>query len=224
MVLATQDRASSVQGVCLRVSRLNAAGTIPTGVDSTYVMDRFVDAHYTPTLGGGTSIELQGANGNMIVNYTTKDVLQRAEITVNIADPDPQFKEILVGGTVFIDNTVPASPVAVGWAPALPGTVSNPNGSALEVWSNAISGGRRAATLSFLRYVFPRTFLDPTGDHAFENGVMGQGFSGFGQENPGFGAGPDSTAGNAWLWTSDRPYQHARVASAPTGINNYVAV
>lgn len=220
MTLPTQDRASAVQGVALRATRCNADGTLKVGLDSAYVMDRFVTATYTPAFEGGNQINLQGANGNMLVNYSTKSTLLRTEITLAVADPDPQFNEIIAGGTVFVDNTVPLAPVAVGWAPAAEGVVSNPNGCALEVWANAITGGRRAAVLPYLQYVFPRVYLDPTGDHAFENGVMGQEFSGYGESNTGFADGPD---GN-WDWTTARPYQHSRVATAPTGINGYQAV
>lgn len=216
----TQDYASSVQGVALRATRLNADGTLQTGADASYVMERMVTAGYTPAYDGGTTINLQGANGNMLVSYQTKNTLLRTDMTVAIADPDPEFSEIMSGGTIFTDDTVPLAPVAVGWAPAAEGVVSNPNGTALEIWSNAITQGRRAAIRPFNHYVFPRVYLDPTGDHTFENGVMGNEFTGYGESNTGFADGP---AGD-WAWTSDRPYQHARVDTAPTGVNGYVAV
>jgi hypothetical protein len=220
MTVPTYDRASAVMGVALRVSRLNADGTIKTGADASYVMDRFVTVSYTPVLDGGTTINLQAANGNMLVNYQTKNTLQRVDISLSLAEPDPEFLEMVAAGTIFVDDTIPASPKAVGWGPEAVGIVSNPNGCALEVWSLAIQGGRRASVNPFLEYVFPRVYLDPTGDRAFENAVQAQPFSGYGESNPNFLDGPDSS----WDWSSDRPYQFARVATAPTGINGYQAV
>src|SRR4051812_47340576 len=123
MPVPTQDRASSVQGVALRVTKCNADGTLTSGAQTSYAMNRFVTATYTPAYEGGTSIQLQGADGSMLVNYQTKNVLLRTDLTLAVADPDPQFNEIVAGGTVFIDNTVPLSPVAVGWAPAAQGVV-----------------------------------------------------------------------------------------------------
>lgn len=216
----TQDYASSVQGVALRATRLNADGTLQNGADASYVMERFVSVGYTPAYDGGTSINLQGANGAMLVSYQTKNVLLRADMTIGIADPDPEFSEIMSGGTIFTDDTTPNAPVSVGWTPAPSGTVSNPNGTALEVWSNAIAGGRRATVRPYHHYVFPRVYVDPTGDRSFENGVMGNEFSGYSEGNPGFADGPTGD----WEGTSDNPYQHMRVATAPTGINGYVAV
>lgn len=216
----TQDYASSVQGIALRATRLNVNGTLQTGPDAAYVMNRFVTVSYTPAYGGGTSIELQGANGAMLVSYQTKNVLMRTDMSLAVADPDAEWSEIVAGGTIFTDDTVPLAPKSIGWAPAPTGQVSNPNGTALEVWSNAIAGGRRSTVNPYHWYVFPRVYLDPDGDHAFDNGVMGQQFSGYGESNPGFGDGPD---GN-WDWTSDGPYQHVRFDSAPVGINGYQAV
>jgi hypothetical protein len=216
----TQDYASSVQGVALRATRLNADGTLKSGPDASYVMERFVSVGYTPAYDGGTAINLQGANGAMLVSYQTKNVLLRADMTVSIADPDPEFSEIMCGGTIFTDDTDPVNPISVGWAPAPSGTVSNPNGAALEVWSNAISGGRRATVRPYYHYVFPRVLVDPTGDREFANSVQGNEFSGYSESNPGFADGPTGD----WEFTSDLPYQYARVSAAPTGVNGYVAV
>lgn len=219
----TQDYASSVQGIALRATRLNADGTTQVGPEASYVLTRFVSASYTPAMGGGTEISLQGANGDMLVNYQTRNRLLRTDLAVNVADPDPEWSEIVSGGTIFTDDTDAANPVTIGWAPPAEGTDGNPNGAALEIWSNAISGGRRATVRPFNHYLFPRVYLDATGDHAFENGVMGQAFSGYGESNPGFGNGPVATGDpTEWTWSSDRPYQHVRVDTVPTG-NGYVA-
>lgn len=211
--MAQTSRASSVQGVALRVTRLNADGTPGSGDNASYILNRLVTVSYTPEYSGGQTIDQQLANGEFSTNYQTPDVFQRITVAMQIADPDPEFSEIAAGGTIFTDGVTEE---AIGWSPEDTGEIAVPNGVALEVWSLAIEGNRRALTNPYFLYLFPRVYLHASADKTFENSVLNWSFEGFGDSNPNFGAG----AGD-WQWTSDRPYQHARVASAPTGINGY---
>jgi hypothetical protein len=65
--------------------------------------------------------------------------------------------------------------------------------------------------------MFPRLYLHPSDDSTFENDVLSWNFTGWGTDNPVFaGTGVDG-----WEWDTDRPYQYARVASAPLDVNAY---
>lgn len=215
--MTQSSRASSVQGVALRVTRLNADGTPATGQDAAYILNRFVTVTFTPEYTGGQTIDQQAANGTFTTNYQTPDVFQRVTLSMQISDPDPEFSEIAAGGTIFTDPEAPED--AIGWAPEDTGEIAVPNGVGLEVWSNAIEGGRRSATLPFFYWLFPRVYLHASNDKAFENAVLNWSFSGYGEGNPSFGAGVGD-----WAWTSDQPYQHVRAKVAPTGINGYQVV
>lgn len=217
---ASLAKTSSVQGVALRVTRLAADGKAVPGTDNAYTMNRFVTVTFTPVYDGANTIQQQLANGNFAVTYQTSDVFQRIEASIQIAGPDPEFNEIAMGGTILRDD----DDVAVGWAPTATGEIDQPNGVALEVWSYAISGGRQAVVRPFYHWMFPRLFLHPSDDSTLENDVLAWNATGWGNDNPNFaGTGVDRGAAG-WAWDTDRPYQYARVASAPINVNAYEVV
>jgi hypothetical protein len=209
-------KTSSVQGVALRVTKLDAAGKAVTGSSSAYTMNRFVTATFTPVYDGANTIQQQQANGNFAVTYQTSDVFQRIECSVQIAGPDPEFNSIAVGGTLLKD----ATQVVVGWSPTATGAIDQPNGVALEVWSYAISGGRQAVVNPFYQWMFPRLFLHPSDDRTIENDVMAWNMAGWGNDNPSFAG----TGVPGWIWPTDRPYQYARVATAPINVNGFEVI
>lgn len=211
------EKTSSVQGIAMRVTRLNANGTAVTGLKSAYVMNRFVSVSYKSLYSGGTKIEQQTADGNFAVTYQTSDIFQHIEATVMIAGPDPEFNEIAMGGSLLLD----VAGSTVGWKPTPTGQIDQPFGVALEVWSYAISGGRQAVDRPYYHWMFPRLYLHPsTGDKKLENAVLGWDADGWGNSNPAFAG----TGAADWLWPTDRPYQYARVATAPININAYEVV
>jgi hypothetical protein len=213
------SKTSSVQGVALRVTRLDATGKAVTGTKNAYTMNRFVTVTFTPVYDGSNNIQQQLANGNFSVTYTTSDIFQRIECSLQIAGPDPEFNEIAMGGTLLTD----AGGTTVGWAPVSPGQVDQPNGCSLEVWSYAISGSRQATDRPFYYWMFPRVFLHPTDDKTIENDVLNWSAGGWGNENPNF-AGSGVGGATGWQWPTDKPYQYARVSSAPLNVNAYEVV
>lgn len=211
----SQDNAASVNGVAVRVTRLAADGTPATGPSGSYVMSAFVSVQFTPELEAGDEFTQKTANGAVCVTYKTPDTLKRVTLNVAICEPDPEFTEILAGGTILS-----ASGNSVGYAAPTIGVDPNPNGAALEVWSLAIQDGKRANTNPYFHWVFPYVRLTPSGDRTIENGLLANTFSGEGAGNAGFGSGPAAD----WPFTSDRAYAWARTGTAPTGVNGYVTV
>lgn len=275
--------AASVQGVATRVCRLGANGAPTTGATASYVMPAFIRVSFTPEYEEGEEIQEKSADGNLCVYYKALDTLKRVNLEVAICEPDPEFTEILAGGTLLAATTGTAStlssaaaagattiqvganigigsftiatetiyvyqvtgtvapftaylqapltgahtsttavtPVStnIGWAAPLTGTTGNTNGCGLEVWSHAVRDSRRAPNLPYFRWVFPYVQLRPTGERAIENGLMANVFSGFGLGNSSFTDGP----ANDWSFVSDRAYQYAREATAPS-TRGYVTV
>src|SRR5438309_6889958 len=178
--------ASSVQGVALRVTRLQSSGAAMTGTTAAYTMNRFVSAQFTPVYAGSNNIRQQLANGNFAVTYQTSDVFQNVTVTLSIAGPDPEFNEIAVGGTLITDPNGGGPSTVVGWKPTAVGAADVPNGVALEIWSYAISGSRPATDYPFYHWVLPRVFLHPSNNMTVDNNVMGWEATGWGNDNPNF--------------------------------------
>ena len=212
-----QDYAASVQGVAIRVCRLDAAGAPVTGAATlgpAYVTSGFTRVAFTPEYEEGDEITEKNAAGAVCVTYKAPDTLKRVTLELAICEPDPELSELISGGTLLTSGGQ-----SVGYAAAQTGADANPNGVGLEVWSYAISNGKRASVNPYFRWVFPYAQLRLTGDRTIENGLLATVFSGFGLGNANFGDGP----GGDWAYTSDRAYQYARDAAAPSGVG-YVAV
>lgn len=107
-----QDYASSIQGVACRVTRLQADGSLTTGANASYVMQAFTRVSFTPEFEEGEDITEKSANGNVCVSFRTNDTLKRVTLELAICEPDPEFTEILAGGTLLAGATGTAATVS----------------------------------------------------------------------------------------------------------------
>ena len=217
-----QNYAASVQGVAIRVSRLDATGKPVVSPTGSYVMNAFLRTSFTPEYEEGERITEKNASGAVCVDFKAPDTLQRVTLELAICNPDVELTEMLAGGTLLVASGV-APQDNIGYAAPEAGVDSNPNGCGLEVWSLAIQGAKRATSLPF----FPSVQMRPTGDRTMENGLMANVFSGTGDGNAAFAQGPVATgATTAWPYpaVTARPYAYTRTAAAPTGVNGYVPV
>lgn len=117
-----QDHAASVQGVCIRATRLAADGQPATGPYASYVMEAFVRMTITPEYDDGDEIQEKGANGLLCVYYKAHDVLKRVVSEIAICEPDPEMTELLTGGTLLAVTTGTASTIATGTSVAIGAT------------------------------------------------------------------------------------------------------
>lgn len=214
-----QDYAASVQGAVVRVARLAADGTHATGPSASYVTKAFLRVSFTPEYEEGDEITEKAADGTVCVTFKAPDTLKRVTLELAICNPDPEFTEILAGGTI-LSATVDAQEQSVGYASPAVGVDAVPNGASLEVWSYAVKDGKRASVNPYWHWVFPYVVMRPGGDRVIENGLLANTFEGWGVGNSGFGDGPDG----GWPFISDRPYQYARAATAPVGLSGYQAI
>ena len=220
--MATQDYAASIQGVSIRVTRLDAAGNLLTGPLDSYTTSAFMRVSFTPEYEEGDEITEKGANGVICVSYKAPDTLKRITMELAICEPDPELSALLSGGLLLrkdISNNGNPAFKSVGWA--APGVGDDPagNGVAIEAWSHAVSGGKRASVLPYFHWVFPYAKFRQSGDRVIENGMLANTFEGYGLGNVGFGSGIDGR----WEFpvAAERPYAYARSSWAPTGLSGF---
>lgn len=103
--MALVSYASSIQGVAIRATRLTAAGTPVTGATGSYVMNAFIRTSFTPEYEEGERITEKTAAGAVCVDFKAPDTLQRVTLELAICSPDPEFTEILAGGTILTSST-----------------------------------------------------------------------------------------------------------------------
>lgn len=216
--MATQDYAASVQGVAIRVTRLDAAGNLLNGPGDSYTTSAFMRVSFTPEYEEGDEIVEKSANGVICVSYKAPDTLKRVTMEVAICEPDAELTSLMSGGLLLRKN-VSGTETSVGWA--APGVGDDPagNGVAVEVWSFAVKDGKRAASLPYFYWIFPYVRLRQSGDRVIENGMLASTFEGYGLGNGSFGMGPD----NRWEWpmATERPYSYARATWAPSGLKGF---
>jgi hypothetical protein len=220
--MATQEYAASIQGVSIRVTRLDAAGNLMTGGQDSYTTSAFMRVSFTPEYEEGDEITEKGANGVVCVTYKAPDTLKRITMELAICEPDPELSALISGGLLLRKNlgTV-ADPnnKSIGWA--APGVGDDPagNGVAIEAWSHAVKDGKRSGVLPYFYWVFPYVKMRQSGDRVIENGLMANTFEGYGLGNENFKSGIDGR----WEFpvATERPYAYARSDWAPTGLSGF---
>ncbi|MGL4998055.1 MAG: hypothetical protein ACRC5T_03730 [Cetobacterium sp.] len=220
--MATQEYAASIQGVSIRVTRLDAAGNLLNEAGDSYTTSAFMRISFTPEYEEGDEITEKSANGAICVSYKAPDTLKRITMELAICEPDPELTALISGGLLLRKNLgtlLEPQHRSIGWAS--PGVGDDPagNGVAIEAWSFAVKEGKRAAVLPYFHWVFPYARLRQSGDRVIENGMLATTFEGYGLGNDLFGAGRDER----WEFpiATERPYSYARSSWAPTGRNGF---
>ena len=216
--MATQEYAASIQGVSIRVTRLDASGTLLNEPGDSYTTSAFMRLSFTPEYEEGDEITEKGANGAVCVTYKSPDTLKRITMELAICEPDTELTQLISGGLLLRKNLGTfAAPdrKSIGWSSPATGDDPAGNGVAIECWSHAIIDGKKAATLPYFHWVFPYAKLRLSGDRVIENGLLANTFEGYGLGNTEFSTGLDER----WEYpvATERPYSYARNAWAPTG-------
>jgi len=216
--MATQEYAASIQGVSIRVTRLDASGNLLNGAGDSYTTSGFLRLSFTPEYEEGDEMTEKSADGTVCVTYKAPDTLKRITMELAICEPDPELTQLISGGLLLRKNYgTYASPdrKSIGWASPASGDDPAGNGVAIETWSFAIIDGKKAASRPYFHWVFPYARLRQSGDRVIENGMLATTFEGYGLGNSSFSDGLDER----WEFptATERPYSYARATWAPTG-------
>jgi hypothetical protein len=179
------------------------------GPSASYVTKKFVSLGFTPEYESGDEFTTKGADGKICVTWKAPDTLKRVTLHVALCDPDPEFTEMISGGTLLTSGGT-----SVGWKAPLVGVDATPNGVAIEVWSIANVGGRQAAVNPYWQWVFPYAQMHSAGEKLIGNDIVATSFEGWAVGNSGFGDGPSAPT---WPFASDAPVAYARTTTLPVG-------
>jgi hypothetical protein len=218
-----QDYAASVQGVAIRVTRLDSSLAMMTGPANSYTTNAFIRTSFTPEYEEGDEITEKSADGTVCVSYKAPDTLKRITMEIAVCEPDPELTQLLSGGVLLAGKpdgaTGNMAAISMGWASPQVGEDPSGYGNVVEVWSRAVQDGKPAVRNPYFHWVFPYVKTRLSGDRVVENGLLATTFEGYGLGNILYGEGPDGR----WRWPeiTDRPYMHGRSSWAPVGLKGW---
>ena len=146
--MATQDYAASVQGAAIRVTRLNAAGSLLNGALDSYTTSAFIRMSFTPEYEDGEEITEKAADGTVCVSFKAPDRLKRATMELAICEPDPELTALLAGGVLLSKNYSTSTALSITSA-SITGTVATvllASTTGLAIGDNVTIAGLSPAT------------------------------------------------------------------------------
>lgn len=202
-----------IKACATRVTRLEPNGVPDPGANNMYVSDSLVSFAWTNNVTEGEEIEIPSACGNPI-SFKDEDIAKRVDVTMQINRPDPQFMELLAGGTVLTNGA------AVGLGAPRLNVADTRYGVSIELWAwNITTGGTIDPTFPYNWWVWPKVMLSYD-SATFENGPYLPTLKGFATENSNFFDGPL----NDWDVASDRVWQFLPTTSIPATGCGYITV
>lgn len=214
------DNQGSLFALGMRLSKLNADGTIMSGSNTCYVTTSLIKASIGLDYDDPSAVSQNNGAGKICLYYQAPSTLKQATIKdLTICTPDPNVMAFVLGGTVYEGTGTPAPDLGYQ-APAV-GSVPNPNGLSLELWTNALGNGTISASLPYFHWILPRVQLKLSSEFtAEESNPLTPVFEGTGAENSGWGTGPAAD----FTRDASRVWQYLREATIPTLTPGFVTV
>lgn len=185
-------------GLCrVRVTALDADGTVASGPNNSYVTDSPIHLSVTPEVKAGTSSEVVNGCGCVCVTRRTQDRLLRFDLELQLCAIEPALMSMLLGATVIEDDSDIPVPKGIWWPNQ--GDCTNPTSVAVEAWSEAWEDDSQAASPNkYVYWLFPQAFFQVS-NFDLADGFMLPVVSGVTRANPAWLAGPygDVDAGSA---------------------------
>lgn len=148
--------AGSIKVCRMRATRLTASGAPLEGVTSVYVTEQIVEMGMTPEVTEGDEKEVLNGCECLALSYRSPDRTKRYTFELKNALLEPALIEMMAGLTI-IPGVGVGSVIGNVLADDTASCVGTPNGVAIEMWSEAWSGGGPLAGFSHIHWIFPRT-------------------------------------------------------------------
>lgn len=176
-----------------RVTKVSACGAPVSGTANAGVTAGLISTEIKPQEESGTEIIVTNGAGLISVATKSPKQLKWDEITITLANVDPEFIALLTGDTLVMNDATP-TPVAVGLQQRR-STYATGN-FAWETWTSTDGMGCAvvsAATVPWLGYsLLPFVVEGALGDITFNNGAVSAVITGRTQNGNAWGTGPFS--------------------------------
>lgn len=174
-------------GLCaMRITRLDSTtGCVAPSPDNSFVSTELISLQLTPVVEAGADTTLTGGCDCVIASYRGIDKLKRFEFEITSPKLSAAMYEMMIGGGVISDATVP---VGTTW-PAELSCGESQDSVALEFWVKHWNGSSQDSTYPWIHHVYPQT-LWQIGQQQFQNDFAQPTLSGFSRSNSCWGDGP----------------------------------
>lgn len=200
----------------VRITRVDDNGNVIAG-NNSYVSDKPVSISVNPNIETGNNFPVRNGCGCKIASRKFPDTFNYWELSINMADLEPQMIAFMLGAATITDG---ADVVGVAWPSALACDEANPKVQ-FEFWTENVSGSGLDPDYPYFHHVYPSvTWV--YGDNTFEEGPAQPTFNGSSETNGNWGSGPygdgppdgeDISEGGFWA-TAD-PLPTAECAAQP---------
>lgn len=201
------------RGKMMRLTLLDACGTVVEGPGSTLVTKAFVSGTFTPNYLDAEEISIADADGEICISDRSDPALQWIDISLIICTVDPTMINLITGDPLVFDDTA-ITPNTVGFRidTALTGTAH----FALELWSGIT--GQACAVGGFPAYgywLFPWVRDAQWGEWVIENGALTLTFTARAVVGSNWGVGPYMVRRDATVPATLEPLLTAIGATQP---------
>ena len=178
----------SIQGLALRVTRLDACCSPVTGTDCDYaVSESFVTLNLTAELEDPDEFIVKLANGKLCINETGCATLKRFNLELEVCNADPDLFEIISGVNTVADYNGDV----VGFE--IDQTLGDCNRFALEFWTRVVGDeciDPETGAEQYLYWLLPCVSNGRIGDITIENAPLTWTLSGEALPSTAWGRGP----------------------------------
>ena len=186
----------SIQGLCLRVTRLDQCCTPPAAAtpNSFVVSDSFINLSLSAELEEPDEFTVKLANGRLCINEVGSATLKRYTVEVSLCNADPDLFEIIGG----VNKVLSYNGDVVGYS--IDENLSGNNRFALEFWTRVPSDecDDPGGNTSYVYWLLPCLQNGRVGDVTIENGPLEFTFTADAIPSRTWGSGPyDVVATNA---------------------------
>jgi len=174
-------------GLCaFRITRLiSTTGCVAASPDNSFVTTDLISLQLTPVIEAGADTTLKGGCDCIVATYRGVDSLKRFDFEITNPKLSPALYEMMIGGGLISDATVP---VGTTW----PGQLDcgdSQDSVAIEFWVKHWNGSSQDATYPWIHHVYPQS-LWQIGQQQFTNDFAQPTLTGFSRANSCWGDGP----------------------------------
>lgn len=193
--IATTKCFQSIQGVCLRVTRLDACCAPPSsGTPNSYVVsDSFITLNLKAELENPDEFVVKLANGKLCINEIGCATLKRYTVEVTLCNADPDLFEIMGGVAKVLD----ADGNVVGYE--IDQDLGNCSKFSMEFWTRVPQSQCQSASglTTFVYWLLPCLQNGRVGDVSIANGPLEFSFTGDAIPSSTWGVGPYAVVNTA---------------------------